>query len=421
MKLADVRTEFDKYIVIRDKWGIEMVLATLIGNSLLQRDPLWTMIVAPSSGGKSTILAPAGSISIVHFLDDLTEKTFLSGYKVKGKEVSLLKIIGSGVMCFSDFTSILSKNDKSRGEILGQLRLVYDGTFSKRTGVGEVKWSGKMGVLAACTPDIYFVLETARSMGERFLYYTLDQPTDAEIVKKQEEVKMSSKDIAEAMKPLYSSYFDSVSAWIGANGIPELVMTDEQMQRVHAAAIFCVAAKATIHLDFKSNKPDALVNRPGVGRDRKMFNTLLQALLVMNCHEVDDAAAGVQEWMIQLIEKCAYSSVSRERRKILEILSAYDTRKSASEIGATDGFGLQKEGVEKYLYALNAVGLIQKDTASSTHKWHIEDQATRDFVLGVSGVQKVDALKRDMEIARQAAVDDFDTAVAENDSVGMEM
>jgi Fe2+ or Zn2+ uptake regulation protein len=417
MKLADVRTEFEKYIIIRDRYALEMVLGTLIGNSLLPRDPLWTMIVAPSSGGKSTLLAPAAAINIVHFLDDLTEKTFLSGYKVKGKEVSLLKIIGSGVLCFSDFTSILSKNPNSKAEVLGQLRLVYDGTFSKRTGTGEVKWAGKIGVIGACTPDIYFALETARSMGERFLYYTLEQPTDEEIVKKQEDVKMSSKDIAEAMKPFYSDYYESVSAFVGKHGIPELVMTTEQLQRMHAAAIFCVAAKATIHLDFKTSKPDAIVNRPGVGRDRKMFNTLLQALQLMNCHEADDPKAPVADWMVELVEKCAYSSVSRERRKILEILSAYGTKKSATEIGATDNFGLQKEGVEKYLYALNAAGLIQKDTSSSTHRWYIEDQKTQNFVLGVSGVARIDNLARDMEIVRQAEIDDFDTAVAEDDTV----
>lgn len=387
MKIAEIKEEFAKYIVIVDEWIIELVLATLIGNALMRRDPLWVMVIAPSSGGKSTFIAPSVAVPAVYFLDDLTEKTFLSGYKVKGKESSLLKIIGSGVLCFSDFTAILSKNPVSRGEILGQLRLVYDGTFSKRTGVGEITWKGKMGFLGAATPDIYHQLETSRSMGERFIYYTLDQPTDEQIVHKQEEVLMSSKEISEQMQPMYREYVEGVHAFAKQHGIPELAMNDEQQERVHRAAIFCVAAKATVHLDFKTNKPDALVNRPGVGRDRKMFNTLLHTLQLMNCYEHNDPTLTVTDDMVALVEKCAYSSVSRERRKVLEILTKYDTSMTASAIGSTDNFGLQKESVEKYLYVLNAVGLIQKNTNGNAHTWYIESEETKAFIRTVAGVQ----------------------------------
>lgn len=390
MKLATIKEEFEKYIVIRDKWAIELVLATLIGNSLIRRDPVWVMIVAPSSGGKSTLLAPCVIIPGVYFLDDLTEKTFLSGYKVKGKESSLLKIIGSGVLCFSDFTSILSKNPLTRGEILGQLRLIYDGIFSKRTGVGEITWKGKMGFLGAATPDIYHQLEASRSMGERFIYYSLDQPSDDEIVRKQESVSMSSKEVSETMQPLYQEYIAGINAYAAKYGVPELSMNSEQQERIHAAAIFCVAAKATVHLDFKTSKPDALVNRPGVGRDRKMFNTLLHTLQLMHCYELGIKDLAVTDEMVSIIEKCAYSSVSRERRKVLEILTAADTQLTASQIGATDNFGLQKESVEKYLYVLNAVGLIQKTIQGNSHKWFIESEETKTFIRRVSGVSHIE-------------------------------
>ncbi len=386
IKLADIRTEFEKYIVIKDKWAIDMVLATILGNALLPRDPVWTMIIAPSSGGKSTLMAPCAGIKAIHFLDDLTEKTFLSGYKIKGKEASLLKIIGSGVMCFSDFTAVLSKNPLTRGEILGQLRLVYDGSFSKRTGTGEITWKGKMGLLGACTPEIYHILEGARAMGERFIYYTLDQPTDDEIVRKQEQVNMSSRAITEIMQPLYKEYVEDINEYITKNGIPDLKLTPEQQERVHDAAKFCVMAKATVHLDFKTNKPDALVSRPGVGRDRKMFNTLLHMYQIMDAYEIGIVDQGVLDERIDLICKVAYSSVTRERRKILEILSTYDRPMSSSEIGATDDFGLQKEGIEKYLHVLFAVGLIQKDTKGNMHKWFIDNPETKKFVRKVAGI-----------------------------------
>lgn len=398
-KLSDIKKEFERYIIVRDDGILPMIFATLVGNMYLHSDPIWLMIIAPSSGGKSTFIAPIVAVPTCHFLDDLTEKTFLSGYKVKGQEVSLLKQIGSGVLCFSDFTSILSKNPMSRGEILGQLRLVYDGTFSKRTGTGEIKWQGKIGTIAASTPDIYTVMESARSMGERFVYYTLEQPTDSEIVAKQQEVKKSSREISQELQPLYVSYMADLKRFIDLKGLPALSIDPEKMDVINEAAIFCVTAKSTVHLDFKTNKPDALVNKPGVGRDRKMFQTILHALQVMECYEQDDPNIGVSDAMVRLVQECAWSSVGRERRKILEILSSRDTSMTASEIGATDDFGLPKDSVEKYLHVLHAVGLVQKDTKGNTFRWFIASEKTKAFVMDMSGAQKTEFIRSPDEIA----------------------
>jgi len=386
MKMAEIKAEFEKYIVLKDKHVIEMVLASIVGNLLIDRDPLWLFIVAPSSGGKSTVVAPIVSIPLVHFVDDLTEKTFLSGYKVKGREMSLLKIIGSGILAFSDFTSILAKNPMSRGEILGQLRLVYDGIFIKRTGTGSIEWRGKMGVIAACTPDIYSLLESSRSAGERFIFYWMEQPTDDEIVDKQQQLKISSKEITSIMKEMYQEYYQGVSSWIDKNDIPELKMTDEQRQKVRRAAIFCVNGKTTVRTDFKTGKPDAIPNKAGVGRDAKMFDTVLHTLQIMNCYEHDDSMLGVEDWMVDVVEKCAYSSINRERRKIMEILAAHDSPMSASDIGACEGLGMEKDSVEKYLQPLHSVGLVKKKMINNRFQWFVADEETRDFVEKVSGM-----------------------------------
>lgn len=382
-KLADIKAEFAKYFVVKDPWAIEMVLASVIGNMVLDRDPIWIMIIGPSSGGKTTILAPLAGIERVFFIDDLTEKTLLSGYKIKGKEYSLLRRIGSGILAFSDFTSILSKNMNSKGEILTQLKLVYDGKVTKYTGTGGLPWEGKMGFIGACTPDIYTHLENSRSMGERFLYYWFDQPTNKEIMEKQKSVAISSKEITLRMQELYGSYYNDVKEYAGEN-IPELKLTPVQRQRVDDAAQFCILGKATIRTDFKTGKPDAIPNISGVGRDIKIFDTLLHTLQLMNCYENDDRSLPVQDWMIDAVEKCAYSSINRERRKILEILTQNRDPMTASTIGANEGLGLEKESTEKYLRPLHAVGLIKKNTLHGAHQWFIDDEDTIAFVDRVS-------------------------------------
>jgi hypothetical protein len=384
VKLKDIKKEIEKYYVIVDPYVTEVIFATLVGNLIIPRDPLWTLLVAPSSGGKSSLMAPCASVPNVHFVDTLSEKTFLSGYKAGKKEVSLLKIIGNGVMCFSDLSSLTSMNPISKNEILSQFRLIYDGTYKKQTGTGEISWSGKMGFLGAGTTDIYHQLEQNRSMGERFLFYSIKQPTDTDIVAKQESVNLSSKEIAEKLKPHYAEYMQNVKDFALKHNIPPLKMTADQRYRVDRSAIFCVSGKTSIHLDFKSGKPDAMPNRPGVGRDRKMFDTMLHSLQLQNCYEHDDPTLPVQDWMLDVTDHCAWSSINRERRKILEILTSTTDALTSTQIGATDNFGLQKEGVEKYIMPLFAVGLIKKQVNGNVHKWFIDNEDTIAFVKKVS-------------------------------------
>lgn len=406
MKLQDIKNEWEKFIVLKDKYTVDMMLATVIGNMLIDRDPIWLMVVAPSSGGKTTLLAPITDIKNVYFVDDLTEKTLLSGYKVKGQSSSLLTMIGSGVMAFSDFTSILSKNPVSRGEILSQLKLVYDRKVSKYTGTGGVKWEGKIGFVGCATADIYFHLESGRSMGERFIYYWMDVPTDEEITVKQSTTNVSAKEMNDIMRVYYKEYYDYIAEWVKKHGVPELKMTDEQKDRIRKASMFCVAGKATVHTNYKNGKVDQIPQKAGVGRDYKSFEALLLTFQVMWCYETDDPHACIQDFHVDIIEKCAYSSINRERRAILEILADSPKELSASAIGSSKGLSLEKEGVSMYLAPLFAVGLIRRNTGTNPYKWFIEDEWVKYFIKKVSSSVPQIKLKEDEPPTEEEIEDD---------------
>src|SRR3990167_2812333 len=119
MKLQDIKKEFEKYIVVKDKYVFEVLFSTIVGNFVIKKDPIWTMLVAPSSGGKTTLLNPCRIMSTIRFIDDLTENTFLSGFITgKGKQKpSFLHSLGGGIIGISDFTTIMSKNPLSKNAI----------------------------------------------------------------------------------------------------------------------------------------------------------------------------------------------------------------------------------------------------------------------------------------------------------------
>jgi len=203
------------------------------------------------------------------------------------------------------------------------------------------------------------------------------------------------------------------------HGEPTLKMTDQQRERVRRASMFCVAGKATVHTNFKSGKVDQIPHKAGVGRDYKSFEAILLGLQVMHCIETGDPKAEVQDWHIDIIDKCAYSSINRERRAILEILANTSKSLSASEIGASRGLGLEREGVEVYLNPLFAVGLIKRNVESANKfKWFIEDEENINFIKKVSSEVPQIKLKED-EPVPEALIQD-EEADEEFDNYGEE-
>lgn len=148
--------EYKKIFLIKDEGIIRLLIATVIGN-YLPIDPIWLMIVAASSGGKSELMLSLNKVGeTIVPISDLTTNTFASGQTRTGKETSLLhKMKPGSVLVFKDFTSILSKNRESKGEIMAQLREIFDGKYTKRTGTGDdIVWEGKIGAIAGSTENI---------------------------------------------------------------------------------------------------------------------------------------------------------------------------------------------------------------------------------------------------------------------------
>src|SRR5439155_21641856 len=103
----------------------------------------------------------------------------------KDAKGGLLREIGEfGILLHKDFGSVISMNRDTRAQVLAALREIYDGSWTRHVGTDggrTLSWSGKVGLLAGCTPAIdldrhYAVMG---SMGERFTLYRLPK-VDAE-------------------------------------------------------------------------------------------------------------------------------------------------------------------------------------------------------------------------------------------------
>ena len=155
---------------------------------------------------------------------------------------------GNALMLVPDFTVMSSMQKEKRGEVMGQLRRIYDGAFEKKVGTKVTKiWQGKVSMLAATTPviDKYTTIESA--LGERFIqikWRASDDPGRAVFALKQ---LAAGEKIKAPMKQLLRDLF--------ANARPEkLQLDDASYDRLAALSELIAIGRTSVYGHFQDKQ-----------------------------------------------------------------------------------------------------------------------------------------------------------------------
>ena len=166
----------------------KLLFAAVAAHRIVEYPPAWIMAIAPSGSMKTALLDTLQDLPSVHFVDEVTANTFISGYTGKENEgekkktrtkkprapASYLHRLGQeSILIAADFSTVLAMDKRKRPVILAQLRRIYDGHFSREFGTGEnlseSKWKGRLTLLAGVTPEVDKHFTLFQSLGERFV------------------------------------------------------------------------------------------------------------------------------------------------------------------------------------------------------------------------------------------------------------
>jgi hypothetical protein len=191
---APVLTLRDAHAVFRrwlgDNYDLDALNAMLatVAVERLDGDPVWLLIISGSGNAKTeTVVALDGigatvtsTISSTGALLSATAKRERANDATGG----LLRAIGSrGVLVIKDVTSILSMGREMRTEVLGAIREVHDGRWSRNVGTDggrTLEWSGRLAVVGAVTTAWDRAHDVIASMGDRFVLLRMDSTTGRE-------------------------------------------------------------------------------------------------------------------------------------------------------------------------------------------------------------------------------------------------
>ena len=161
-----------------DVMGAKCILASVAAHKLRHSVPVWPLAIAPPGSAKTDVLESLRGLPGVHFVDELTPRTFISGKvdernRTRTRPASLLHRIGKdGILVAADFGTYTS-DPKSLGLVLAQQRRIYDGNYSREFGTDENleerEWHGRLTVLAGAVPDVDRHYAIFQKMGERYI------------------------------------------------------------------------------------------------------------------------------------------------------------------------------------------------------------------------------------------------------------
>ncbi len=342
---------FREWLHLPEPGMLYVVLATVAANRG-DGDPVWTLIVGPPGGGKTEILAPLTSLVDVHPAATITEAALLSGTPKRERATDakggLLREIGDfGIIVLKDFGSVLSMNRDTRGAVLAALREVYDGSWTRHVGTDGGKtlsWSGKVGLIAGCTPAIDSHHAVVGSMGERFVLYRLP-PIDAD-----EQARRAIQHVGHeaTMRGALAAAVARVLEQVDHERLTSApdAATVDRLVRMSTLAVRC---RSAVERDSYSREVQLIPEAEAPGRLALVLLRLLNALR---------AIGTPTEVAWQLIEKCALDSMPAVRRKVLDQLIGRSMAVSTTEVA--EGIGYPTQTTRRTLEDLTAHGIAER-------------------------------------------------------------
>ena len=226
----------------------------------LDGDPLWMLLISGPGNAKTETIQAAAGIG-AHIVSTITgEAALLSATsqreRTKNSTGGLLRKIGaSGMLVIKDVTSILSMNRDARAGVLAAFREIHDGHWSRDVGTDggqSLKWSGRLVVIGACTTAWDQAHAAISAMGDRFVLLRMDS-TKGRMAAGRKSIGNTGSETQDA----HGARGRVAAVVAGCNPKLDLSLTDEETERLLAAADLVTLARTGVEYDYRGDVIDA--------------------------------------------------------------------------------------------------------------------------------------------------------------------
>lgn len=359
--IQPVYEALDKHLPGFDKEVVATMLACYLANDLFpNEDPVWLVLIAPGSYGKTTILNPFEKVRHnVEMVGELTEHTLLSGYSEEDDDSdrSMLTRLGERPrLVIKEFGTILANSYQKASKILAQLREVYDGDYAKNFGTNEGRreWHGKATVLAGMTGAIDRKKMFDNQLGARFLRVRFKYHEDP--IQKAMDAALSVGNGGSSKDALAEAYKSALNEAPVAYDAVDL--SDETLRKIGRISGLTVRLRTEVHRDSSSGKVDVLPEEEGTPRVSKQLTQIANAYAALR-GERDLSDFG------PLYRLALDGMKGSRRRAFLNMMGGIEERGYATR--AKDKVeGISKRSSDRRMEDLAHVGVFDEGDGEST-------------------------------------------------------
>ena len=380
-ELREMAGKYTGLLYLPDVRPVYAVLAAQVAH-WLDGDPVWLMMVGPSGSGKTEIVMSLRNVEQVYVCGEMTSAGLLSGSSKKDRDKNstggLLRQIGaSGTMLMKDFTSVLSMHREELAKLLGALREIYEGQWTRHIGTDggmELRWSGKCGLVAATTNAIDRHHTVIAEMGQRMLLYRLPESTGF-VTHERSLRRVDTSGIRDRLHRDVADWLVSVRTRTTVE--PVTRRSDEL--RLLACGAVAARCRGAISRDSYSREVDNLPVYEAPMRLINQLHLMHKALMVMG--------AGREEtWW--LLEKLALDCIPESRRVVLEKLARAGQK--GLEMNDVLDPRLGQTAARRVVEDLEVLGVVEKKgNVMRGAVWRLTEWAKSEVEAGwVDGVGK---------------------------------
>jgi hypothetical protein len=367
--LDEVLVTFRRWLHLPDADALLVVLAAAAANRM-PGDPVWVLLVGPPGGGKTELLTPLCTLSDVHQAATFTEAALLSGTpkrEAKDAKGGLLREIGDfGIIVAKDFGSVLSMHRDARAAVLAALREIYDGSWVRHVGTDggrTLAWSGKVGLIAGCTPAIDQHHAVMGSMGERFALYRLPAIDGDHQARRALQHARNAKRMRAELAAAVAGLFATIRTDQEGRQLD-----DTEEQRLIDLATLAVRCRSAVERDSHTREVELIPEPEAPGRLALVLARLLEGL---------DIIGVPRDGGWRIVTKVALDSMSATRRRVLEHLIATGEPSGTGEIAQAIGYPTTT--ARRALEDLTAHGVLDRErrTGPQGDLWTLTEWAVR--------------------------------------------
>ena len=334
--------------------------ATIL-SATTEGDPIWLFLVAPASGGKTTILDGfSACYGMTIHRSTLTKTSLVSGKQMEDDDPSLMSKIDKKALIIKDLTMLLTMNQQAQEETFGLLRDAYDDEVHIPFGNGVTRHykNLRFSWLAGVTDIIHRFNKS--DAGERFLKVDLLDPESNED-KTIRSALMNLSDDSFKVK-LKSACLGFINYMVekGYEKLPNL--TDRDVDRITALAQVISFMRTKTHKDPKTGTLEFRTRKEQGSRVAKQLGKLTQMLcVVFQKDQLDDNE------FAEYINKVAIDTCTSIQTEVTyALMDCFQRFDFATSEMIANKLQLTKQAVGNHLNNMQEVGFAEFKRISNT-------------------------------------------------------